>query len=84
MKALLCKQHGLPDSLSFEEAADPVPGPTEVVVDMKAAGVNFPDVLIIQNLSAHRSRDSRQAIASSPRAAMARSPRRSRLPPTVS
>jgi len=49
MKALLCKQHGLPDTLVVEELPDPLPGPGEVVVDMKAAGVNFPDVLIIQN-----------------------------------
>ncbi|HZH06953.1 MAG TPA: NADPH:quinone oxidoreductase family protein, partial [Lautropia sp.] len=49
MKALLCRQHGLPASLVFEETPDPVPGPAEVVVDMKAAGVNFPDVLIIQD-----------------------------------
>lgn len=49
MKALLCKQHGLPDTLVVEEVPDPVPGAGEIVVDMKAAGVNFPDVLIIQN-----------------------------------
>ena len=49
MKALLCKTHGLPDTLVYEDAPDPVPGPGEVVIDMKAAGVNFPDVLIIQN-----------------------------------
>ena len=49
MKALLCKQHGLPDTLVVEETPDPVAGPGEVVVGMKAAGVNFPDVLIIQN-----------------------------------
>lgn len=49
MKALLCKQHGLPDTLVYEDAPDPVPGQGEVVIDMKAAGVNFPDVLIIQN-----------------------------------
>jgi NADPH:quinone reductase len=49
MKALLCKQHGLPDSLVFDETPEPTPGPSEVVVQMKAAGVNFPDVLIIQN-----------------------------------
>lgn len=48
MKALLCKYHGLPDTLVVEEVADPVPGKGEVVVDMKAAGANFPDVLIIQ------------------------------------
>ena len=49
MKALLCKQYGLPDTLVYEDVADPVPGEGEIVVDMKAAGVNFPDVLIIQN-----------------------------------
>ena len=49
MKALLCKTHGLPDTLVYEDAPDPTPGPGEVVIDMKAAGMNFPDVLIIQN-----------------------------------
>lgn len=49
MRALLCKQYGLPDTLVVEEVPDPVPGAGEIVVDMKAAGVNFPDVLIIQN-----------------------------------
>jgi NADPH:quinone reductase len=49
MKALLCKQHGLPETLVVEETPDPVAGPGEVVVAMRAAGVNFPDVLIIQN-----------------------------------
>ena len=49
MKALMCKRHGPPETLVFEEVADPVPGEGEIVVDMKAAGVNFPDVLIIQN-----------------------------------
>ncbi|GAA5235682.1 NADPH:quinone oxidoreductase family protein [Verticiella sediminum] len=49
MKALLCKQYGLPDTLVLEEVADPQPKADEIVVDVKAAGVNFPDVLIIQN-----------------------------------
>jgi len=49
LKALLCKQYGLPDTLVLEETPDPVPGPGQAVIDMKAAGVNFPDVLIIQN-----------------------------------
>ena len=49
MKALLCKQYGLPDSLVYEDAPDPVAGPGQAVIDMKAAGANFPDVLIIQN-----------------------------------
>jgi NADPH2:quinone reductase len=49
MKALLCKQYGPPDKLVYEDVDDPVPGPGQVVIDMKAAGVNFPDLLIIQN-----------------------------------
>lgn len=48
MKALMCKTLGLPNTLVFEETADPQPGPGQVVVDMKAAGVNFPDALMIQ------------------------------------
>src|SRR5690606_41244758 len=49
MKALLCKQYGLPDTLTIEDVADPQPGPDEVVVGVRAAGVKFPDVLITQN-----------------------------------
>src|SRR5690242_16119297 len=49
MKAVLCKQYGPPESLSFEELPSPKAGPGEVVVSVKAASVNFPDVLIIQN-----------------------------------
>jgi NADPH:quinone reductase len=49
LKALLCKQFGPPESLVLEEVPSPTPGPGEVVVSIKAASVNFPDVLIIQN-----------------------------------
>jgi len=49
MKALMCKKHGLPDTLVYEDVSDPQPAADEVVIDMHAAGVNFPDVLIIQN-----------------------------------
>jgi NADPH2:quinone reductase len=49
MKAVLCKQYGPPDSLVVEDIAAPRAGPGEVVVSVKAASVNFPDVLIIQN-----------------------------------
>jgi NADPH:quinone reductase len=49
MKAVLCKQYGPPESLTFEELPSPRPGPGEVVISVKAASVNFPDVLIIQN-----------------------------------
>src|SRR6478752_2313521 len=49
MKAVLCKQYGPPDTLTFEELPSPRAGAGEVVVSVKAASVNFPDVLIIQN-----------------------------------
>jgi NADPH2:quinone reductase len=49
MRAVLCKAFGPPESLVVEEIPSPVPGPGEVVVSVKAASVNFPDVLIIQN-----------------------------------
>ena len=49
MKAVLCKQFGPPESLVIEDLPSPVPGPGETVVTVKAASVNFPDVLIIQN-----------------------------------
>jgi NADPH2:quinone reductase len=48
MKAVVCKAWGLPDSLVIEELPDLAAGPGQVVIDVKAAGVNFPDVLIIQ------------------------------------
>jgi NADPH2:quinone reductase len=49
MKAILCKSWGLPDTLVVEELPDVSPGPGQVVIDVHAAAVNFPDVLIIQN-----------------------------------
>jgi len=49
MKAVLCKAFGPPESLVVEEVMSPEPGPGEAVVSVKAASVNFPDVLIIQN-----------------------------------
>jgi len=49
MKAVLCKQFGPPESLVIEELPSPAAGVGEVVVSVKAASLNFPDVLIIQN-----------------------------------
>lgn len=48
MKAVLCKEWGPPESLVVEEVPSPVPGPGQVLIDVHAAGVNFPDTLIIQ------------------------------------
>lgn len=49
MKAILCKAYGPPDSLVFEDLPSPTPKSGEAVVSVKAASVNFPDVLIIEN-----------------------------------
>lgn len=48
MKAVLCKELGPPEKLVVEEVASPTAGKGQVVVSIKAAGVNFPDTLIIQ------------------------------------
>lgn len=49
MKAVLCKQFGPPESLVIEDLPALKAGPGEVIVGVKAASLNFPDVLIIQN-----------------------------------
>ena len=49
MRAVLCKQFGPVEDLVVEEVPDPTPGPGQVVVDVAGCGVNFPDVLIIQD-----------------------------------
>src|SRR5947208_17130749 len=49
MKAVLCKSYGPPDSLVVEDVPPPTARHGEAVISVKAAGVNFPDVLIIQN-----------------------------------
>jgi len=48
MKAVLCKKYGPPDELVVEQVPSLEAGKGQVVVSVKAAGVNFPDTLIIQ------------------------------------
>ncbi|WP_432239539.1 NADPH:quinone oxidoreductase family protein [Herbaspirillum robiniae] len=48
MKSVLCKSHGSPDGLVLEECQSPVAGTGEVVVSVHAAGLNFPDTLIVE------------------------------------
>ena len=49
MKALLSKQVGGPETLVLEEVADPVAGPGQILVSVKACSVNYPDVLMIED-----------------------------------
>ena len=48
MKAVLCKELGLPEKLVVEDVPSPEAGKGQVVLSVKASGVNFPDTLIIQ------------------------------------
>lgn len=49
MKALLSKTPGGPDTLTVEDVPEPVPGPGEIRIAVRACGVNFPDALIIED-----------------------------------
>jgi len=48
MKAVLCKSHGMPDTLVVEDVPSPDLSEGQVLISVKACGVNFPDTLIIQ------------------------------------
>ena len=50
MKAVLSRAPGGPETLTVEEVPDPVPAAGEVLLAVKACGVNYPDLLIIQDL----------------------------------
>jgi len=47
MRALVCREYGPAERLVIEDLPDPVPGPGEVLVGIRAAGINFPDLLAI-------------------------------------
>ncbi|MDR3508016.1 MAG: NADPH:quinone oxidoreductase family protein [Caulobacteraceae bacterium] len=49
MKALLSKTVGGPDSLVIEDLPSPEPKAGQAVIQVKACGVNYPDVLIIED-----------------------------------
>lgn len=47
MRALVCKQYGPPESLVIEDQNELIAGADQVLIDVVAAGINFPDVLSI-------------------------------------
>ena len=47
MRAVVCREYGTPEDLVLDELPDPTPGPGQVVVKVRAAAVNYPDVLLI-------------------------------------
>ncbi|MCR9126487.1 MAG: NADPH:quinone oxidoreductase family protein [Rhodobacteraceae bacterium] len=50
MKAMLSTAPGGPETLVLSELPDPVPGKGELLVRVRAAGVNFPDTLMIRDM----------------------------------
>jgi NADPH:quinone reductase-like Zn-dependent oxidoreductase len=49
MKALLSRAPGGPETLELAELPDPVPGPGQLLVRVRACAINFPDVLMIED-----------------------------------
>ena len=47
MQALIVREHGPLENLLLEEVPDPAPGPGQVLIDVHAASINFPDLLVI-------------------------------------
>ncbi len=50
MKAIICRGFGPIETLDYADMPDPVAGPGQVVIRVEAAGVNFPDGLLVQGL----------------------------------
>ena len=48
MKALICEQYGPVEDLKYRDFPDPVATPGQVLVRVKAIGVNFPDGLLVE------------------------------------
>ncbi|CQD22418.1 alcohol dehydrogenase, zinc-binding [Mycobacterium lentiflavum] len=47
MRAFVCRSYGPPESLVLDDVPEPVPAPGQMLVRVRAAAVNFPDVLFI-------------------------------------
>ncbi len=48
MRAVVCRELGPPDKLELGDVPAPEAGPGQVLVDVRAAGLNFPDLLMVQ------------------------------------
>ena len=49
MKAVVCKEFGPPENLVVEEVDDPTPGDGQLLIEVEAAPVTFPDTLMLED-----------------------------------
>ncbi len=49
MRTIVCKEFGPPEKLVLEEVAERTPGPGELIIEVRAATVTFPDSLMIED-----------------------------------
>ena len=49
MRAVVCNEFGPPENLTVEEVDDPVPAEGQLVIDVEAAAVTFPDTLMLED-----------------------------------
>lgn len=54
MRAMVMREFGAPETAECVDLPDPEPGPGEVVVRMRAAGVNYPDLLVVEGRYQHK------------------------------
>lgn len=47
MRAILVERHGTPDAMAMRELPTPVPGPGQILLEVHAIGVNYPDLMVI-------------------------------------
>ena len=47
MRAVVLKEYGSLDNLDLMEFNDPIPGPEEIIVDVRATAVNYVDLVLI-------------------------------------
>ena len=54
MRAIVCRELGLLSALRLEEVAEPCLGPEQIRIGIKAAGINFPDILTVEGSYQHK------------------------------
>ena len=54
MRAIVCRELGPLSALRLEDVAEPCLGPGQIRIGIKAAGINFPDILTVEGVYQHK------------------------------